>query len=258
MEGSESAPRLEAPVALGGVSRPDAHPFARLIALLNRVAATAWFAYGSIVALQAKLIWGIWLYRDLPNGDTAYYFQGASQWADGLHIKSVYAPLYQVYYGSLRWLFPDPYAVTIVHRVILVLGVAVLVLAVLRRLLPAGLAWLLTAWWICMPIHYDPLYEIHLFAFALTLTAVLVAAAKPSLWGRSAVLGVLLGTTVLVRFETVVATVVWALAWGGYEIWRRGSHPSPPPARRVVAAFAIPVLAVAAVVTIGLALWSSQ
>jgi hypothetical protein len=170
----------------------------------------------------------------------------------------VYAPLYQVFYGSLQWLFSGPYAVTIAHRVILVMAVAVLVVAVFRRLLPPGIAWLLSVWWVCLPIHYDTLYEVHLFAAALSLTAVLLALRWKGLAMRSAVLGILLGTTILVRFETIFAAIVWAAAWIAYEVWRRRHKGEDAPSpRRLAAAFAAPLAVVGVLVAVGLALWTS-
>src|SRR6476661_1457842 len=135
MEGSKSAPRIEQPIPQ--LSLPVRRwRWREVVSRLEAAATSPWFAYGTISVLQAKLIWGIWLYRDFPNGDTAYYFRGASQWAHGLHISSVYSPLYQIYYGAFEWFLSGPYAVTIVHRIILVFAVSLLVVAVLRRLLP--------------------------------------------------------------------------------------------------------------------------
>ena len=52
------------------------------------------FAYGSLLALQAKVMWGIWRFKDLRAGDTAYYFVQASRWAEDLRPSPVGSSLY--------------------------------------------------------------------------------------------------------------------------------------------------------------------
>src|SRR3954454_15472102 len=107
---------------------------------LDRVACSAWFAYGSIFLLQSKLLWGIWDHLDLSSGDTSYYFVAASGWSSSLDVNPVHYPLYTVPWGSLMWLVHEPYAVTILHRVLIALGASLIVLAVLRRLLSPRIA----------------------------------------------------------------------------------------------------------------------
>ena len=41
------------------------------------------FAYGSLLALQAKIVWGVWNWKDLTAGDTSSYFVGASTGRSG-------------------------------------------------------------------------------------------------------------------------------------------------------------------------------
>jgi len=46
-----------------------------VVGRLDRVAGSAWFAYGSILLIQAKVLWGIWEHRDLTAGtDATNYF----------------------------------------------------------------------------------------------------------------------------------------------------------------------------------------
>ena len=50
------------------------------------------------------------------------------------------------------------YTILILHRMLIVLALAVLVLALMRRLLPPGIAWMAAAWWVVLPIDFnDPL-----------------------------------------------------------------------------------------------------
>jgi hypothetical protein len=219
---------------------------------LARLAASPWFAYGSILAIQSKVLWGIWTYRDLTPGDASYYFVMASRWADHFLVAPAYYPLYNVFWGSLKWVVPDPFAVTILHRVLIVLGTTALLLAVLRRLLTPGIAWTLALWWAVLPANYDVLFEIHLFSVLVGLAIVLIALRWPGLAGRAAVFGLLLASALLVRNEYIVAAFVFGAAWLGYELWRvrRGTA---PPWRTLAAAGAIPLLSFA--ILFGLVSW---
>ena len=215
--------------------------FAAVRARLEMIADSRWFAYGSILLIQAKLLWGIWLYRDLTNGDTASYYRSASLWASDLQIEWAFSPLYNIFYGSLKWLVPDAYDVTILHRVIIVVAASLLVLAVLRRLLPPGIAWVMALWWTLLPINYDIVYEVHLFAVLPTLLAVLVALHFSGFYMRAAVLAILVVSGTLVRTEIIVAAVAWAAVWIGYEVWTRRRTLLAVPRAKALAAVAIPV-----------------
>ncbi len=216
------------------------------IGRLDRLAGSAWFAYGSISLIQAKVLWGIWEHRDLTSGDTTHYFVDASRWTHGLHLDPIWSPLYAFLWGSLRWVFDDPYTTTILHRVLIVFTATLLVLAVLRRLLSPGIAWALAVWWAILPINYDVLYEIHLFALLPELLAVLIALTWSGLRMRAGVFAVLLASTILIRNEVAVALAVWAAAWIAYEVRlrRRGEGTEP---RRLAAAAGLPILAIGAV-----------
>jgi hypothetical protein len=219
---------------------------------LARIAASPWFAYGSILAIQSKVLWEIWTYRDITPGDASYYFVMASRWADHFLVAPAYYPLYNVFWGSLNWVVADPFAVTILHRVLIVLGTTALLLAMLRRLLTPGIAWALALWWAVLPSTYDVLFEIHLFSVLVGLAIVLVALRWSGLAGRAAVFGLLLASALLVRNEYIVAAFVFAAVWLGYEIWRvrRGTA---PPWRTLFAAGAIPLLSFA--ILFGLVSW---
>src|SRR4051794_25851635 len=143
-------------------STPAARSLAGAAALFDRIAASAWFAYGSVFLIQAKVLWGIWHYRDLTNGDTAEYFADASRWAHSLQVNPLWSPLYKVVWGWTLWIVPDPYPSIVVQRILIALVATLLVLAVLRRFLSPGIAWGLAVWWAILPVNYDPLYELHL------------------------------------------------------------------------------------------------
>lgn len=226
--------------------RPRAHS---VVSRLERIAGTAWFAYGSILLIQAKVLWGIWQFRDLSAGDTSDYFVFANAWTDHLKVEPLFSPLYTAFWGSLRWFISDAYAVTLVHRIIIVFAVTILVLTVLRRLLAPGIAWALAAWWAILPTNYDTLNEVHLFALLPILVAALVALNHSGLRMRATVFGILLGSAVVVRNEIVVAAVVWLLLCIAYE-WRERRQRSPGNTSialsRILWGFGIATLAVVA------------
>jgi hypothetical protein len=212
---------------------------------LDRLAGSAWFAYGSIVLIQAKVLWGIWEHRDLtPGTDATNYFVQASRWTHHFQLDLLWSPLYDLLLGSLRWLVDNPYAATVLYRVLIVFAATLLVLAVLRRLLTPGIAWALAVWWAILPINYDVLYEVHLFALLPELIAVLIALTWTGLRMRAGVFAALLAATVLVRNEVAVALVVWTFAWGLYEIRarRRGAGTDAP---TLALAAGVPVLIIA-------------
>jgi uncharacterized membrane protein SirB2 len=185
------------------------------VARLDRVARSAWFAYGSIFLVQARVLWGIWRYRDLSGGDSSNYFVYATAWTHHRLVDPLFSPLYSVFWGSLRWVIDDQYAATIAHRVVIALAVTLLVLAVLRRLLSPGIAWALAAWWAILPVNYDTLNEVHLFSLIPILVAALVALRYTGPGMRGAVFGILLGGAVLQRNEILVAALIWLILCAG-------------------------------------------
>jgi hypothetical protein len=198
------------------------------------------------------VLWGIWTYRDLTPGDDSAYFVMASRWADHLLVSPAYYPLYNVFWGSLLWFVHDAFAVSILQRVLIVLGTTALLLAVLRRLLTPGIAWALAVWWAVLPVNYDAIYEIHLFGALAGLAIALVAMRWSGLAARATVFGLLLASALLVRNEYIVAAVVFGAIWLGHEIWRFRNGLRTPP-RTLAAAALIPVVAFAAL--IGLVSW---
>ncbi len=226
--------------------------FARAAGLFNRIAVSVWFAYGSILLIQSKLLWGIWAHRDLTAGDTSSYFVTASRWMHSFDVTASWSPLYMVSWGSLRWLIHDPYASTIVIRVLITLAASLLVLAVLRRLFSPGIAWALAVWWAIVPVNYDVMYEVHLSVLLPLLAAVLIALTWTGLRMRAAVFAVLLATAVLLRNEAAVPLAVWTVAWISYEV-RVRRQGAGVPIRTLIYAAGIPIAAVALVMTSALA-----
>lgn len=178
-----------------------------------------WFAYLTLGLLQLKVIWGDWLYRDLPFGDTSSYFVRAYGWYSDFVVNIVWSPLYTAFYGSLLYLSPDVYLITTLHRFIIVFVVTFLVLAVMRQLLPPGLAWLISAWWAILPTYFNILYEVHLFAIIPVLVACWLISFRPTPWARGSAVAVLLTASLLVRNELSSATIILTAICLGWEIW---------------------------------------
>ena len=97
---------------------PDIHPqqdpnsqVSRLAvwtgSLLERLLAAPWLSYLLIAALQFKVIWGIWIWRDMTGGDTSSYFRAATLWSQSLTTNPVWSPLYTAFYGTVHMLTED-------------------------------------------------------------------------------------------------------------------------------------------------------
>ena len=81
-----------------------------------------WVAYTLLLALQLKVIWGMWAVRDITSGDTSGYFASAWRWFAEGHLNIAWSPLYCALYGSLLHINSDPVWATVAHRVIIVVA----------------------------------------------------------------------------------------------------------------------------------------
>jgi hypothetical protein len=158
--------------------------------------------WAGILLVSAKVLWGFWD-RDLTIGDTAYYFIQAVRWSQSGQSNIVWSPLYTSYFGFMDGLFPDARASVLLHRTVLVLATTLLAAWSARRFLGPTLAFIVAVWWVALPIHYDTLYEIHLFGSIIAMAAVAVCSFESS-W-RLPLLVALYGVvTVLLRNENIV------------------------------------------------------
>jgi hypothetical protein len=209
---------------------------------------TAWFSYVTILLLQLKLVWGIWLFRDLTSGDTSSYFLGAAEWVRNGKGPITWSPLYTLFYGILLKISNDAYISTILHRMIIVLVLAIVVLAVMRQLLPPGYAWLAAAWWVILPIDFNSLYEVHLFTVIPILLAFLAILWQPGPWGRGFGIAALLVSGILMRNELLIPAGLFAAICLGWELrrLRQGDQATPGTGR----AYAIPVAAAVLLISV--------
>lgn len=201
-------------------------------------------AYLTIALLQLTAVWGMWERRDTTRGDTVMYFDHAYAWFDHRGDNIIWSPLYTTFYGSMLYVSRDPATATLLHRLVIVFTATLLVLAVLRRVLPAAMAWLVAAWWAVLPIQFDTLYEVHLFAVIPVLACWWLAAVRDTSWNRGAALAVLAASAVLVRNELGVAAALfaWVCLWREWLALRSGA--AGERARRAAlaaAAYALPL-----------------
>ena len=209
------------------------------------------FAYAAIAALQLRLIWNVWKFKDLTSGDTSSYFSDATWWTHGLHDNILWSPLYTDLWGTLLAIFGNVYTTLMVHRVAIVLCAALLVLALMRRLLGPSLGLLVAVWWTVLPPDFNVEYEAHLFSFLPLVVAVLVLARSQSSYARGAVLGLLLAETVLLRNEQIITTVLLVAA-----IVVAERRTTPQPSRTYLRAYGVPLLIAA--LLIGGSYWRSE
>ena len=176
---------------------------------LSPSSSITWFALLALL-LCTKVLWGYWT-RDLTSGDTSWYFVPAVAWAYSHQVDIVWSPLYTAYYGSWWSLLQDAVAATFAHRLMLILVSTALVAWLALLTLPRILALVLVVWWIALPIHYDTLYEVHLFGALPLIVMGVVAFAAPARWRYPLWLGLAMVAMALVRNEYVV--VLLALAY---------------------------------------------
>ena len=201
------------------------HLRTKLTSLPANLASSAWFAYATLFLLQFKVVYGMWFFRDMPAGDTSSYFTYSAFFHNTFRDEIAWSPLYTMFYGSLLNFSHDAYIVTILHRLIIIFIVSLFVLALMRRLLPPSIAWLIAVWWVITPVNFDLLYEVHLFGTIPTLIVYLVALHKPNMWMRGLALGLFLLSAFLMRNELFIATGLWfgiCLIWEVYRARKQG------------------------------------
>ncbi|NJR64235.1 MAG: hypothetical protein HC772_01140 [Leptolyngbyaceae cyanobacterium CRU_2_3] len=209
---------------------------------LQQIANRPIVAYFILALLQIKVVWRIWDYKDLATGDTSSYFLTAYSWYKYFVSDIVWSPLYTSFYGTFLNIFSDVYAATILHRLVIVFTATLLILAVLRRLLPPTIAWMIAAWWAILPINFDTLYEVHLFAIIPSLAACLLILSNSAPWARGGAIGIMVATTVLVRNELSLATVAIGCICIAWEVWQYRSDERKLPIRTYLLSYGLPIL----------------
>jgi hypothetical protein len=192
----------------------------RCATLGNEPSGTAILLAALVFVLATKLLWGYWE-RDLTFGDTSALFADAVRWHLDGQINIVWSPLYTAYFGSSLGITENAVAATLLHRVGLILISTGLVAWLGFLTLPRILALLLVVWWIALPIHYDTLYEVHLFGALPILVMALVSFLAGERWRGPLLLSIALIGTFLIRNEYVLVVGVLA-ALAGFNLLRKG------------------------------------
>ena len=210
----------------------------------------AFLSYAVILAVAGKTVWGMWIYRDLTAGDTSSYFRKALDWFRHFEVNFLWSPLYTAFYGQTLFATHSAYGATNLHRIIIVIAAAVGVLALMRGLMSPGIALLIALWWTILPINFDTLYEVHLFALLPMLIVLIVASSGTAPLQRGVILALLAGITVLVRNEYAVALILFAVFCLLEELVQPfGRDPETAGwSKRRIAGYATPLLLVAAVI----------
>jgi hypothetical protein len=238
------------PPAASSLAAPPASgpPSARtLLAGAEAALANPLLAYSAIVALQLRVVWNVWRYKDLTPGDTSSYFLDAAGWAHSLRDNIVWSPLYTDLWGTVVALVGNVYVAAMIHRLAIVCGATVLVLALMRSLLGPTVGLLVAVWWALLPPNYGVQYEVHLFGLLPILAAALLAVRKSQRAPLGIVLAVLIGTTLLVRNELLIATAIVTGAIAVHELRVRSK--THPRASGYLRSYAVPLLAVSLLVS---------
>jgi hypothetical protein len=217
-----------------------------VLAASRRTVAWPVVSYALVIALQVRVLWDVWRFKDLIPGDTAGYFLDALSWAHGVHDDIVWSPLYTDFLGTFVAVVRPTYAALMAQRVTIVLIASVLVLALMRALVGPAIGLLIAAWWVLLPPNFNVEYEVHLFGLIPVLVAALVVARRPGRGALGIALAVLLGATILLRNELLIATVIVAGAVLVRE--RRARRAGHAPSSALIRAYGIPLAVVALLV----------
>jgi hypothetical protein len=188
---------------------------------LTRIGGSALFGYLSLFVLQAKVLWGVWQNWDLPLWDGATYFIYARQVASSLVFPPVtWSPAFAAYYAFFHTTFNSagPFVVYVAHRGVTLFLVLGLLYSLLRAVLPASVAWLLTACSIVLSAGLTNVFVVHVFLLIPLLVAYRAALLNSSYRNSIIILGLLVAS--LVRLEFVLALILVSLLLLGLD-WRR-------------------------------------
>ena len=183
----------------------------KLTARLSMIAGSALLGYLSLAALQLKVVWGGWTQWDVPLWDGATYFIYGRHVATSLIFPPLeWSPAFAGYYALFQWLFGGwgPLAVYFAHRVVTLLLVVWLLYALLRSLLPAFTAWLVTAIYIGFQVGLNNYFVVHLFVLIPLLIAYRASLSTSALGRNFMLIGLLTAAFVRSEFFLSVALVL--------------------------------------------------
>ena len=212
--------------------------------------------YAALSALFINIIWLSWKYVDLTSGDTSAYYITARRFSTDLTCNIAWSPIYTSLLGAFHWINPDPYFAVLGHRILILATITVLIFEIARRIMDPWVAWFVTAWWLCLPINFHSLYEVHLFAVIPILIFWLILTCRQTPRARGWALGVLLTAMFLVRNEFLIPLAIFSLASLGYDIFKPERIEGKVAWGKYAQAYGIPVLL--SLLLIGTTYWRSS
>jgi hypothetical protein len=172
-----------------------------------------WLGALVLLVLQARTLGAAWRGWDLPLWDWPIYYDGARRVVRSLSVPHLdWAPLYSVYLAPFNLVFGDdnPLGEYVAQRIVVQLGLAVVMLWMLRRIVHPLIALILSAWFASMVCVATDGYVAHTFALLPIVAALGLSTCKDSLRMIGVPVAVILAA--LVRLEFVLGLVV-VVAW---------------------------------------------
>jgi hypothetical protein len=180
---------------------------------LNRLLAHPLFGAATLLAIQARFLWGSWHNWDLPLWDGSVYYINGRTLLTTFHFPSLeWSPLFAIYYAAFQAFIGrlGPFLTYYAHRIATQALILLLLYWLLRKFLHPLTAWILGAYFILLWVPVANPYVVHNFILIPMLAAYLIALYP----GRSAQ-GMILATLLLaclVRTEMILALLAYGLS----------------------------------------------
>ena len=180
---------------------------------LNRLLAHPLFGAATLLAIQARLLWGSWHNWDLPLWDGSVYYINGRTLLTSFHFPSLeWSPLFAIYYAAFQAFIGrlGPFLTYYAHRIATQGLILLLLYWLFRKLLGPLTAWIMGAYFILLWVPVTSPFVVHNFILIPLLAAYLIAL-HPGRSARGLILAALL-LACLVRSEMVLAL----LAYGSF------------------------------------------
>ena len=183
-----------------------------LVQNINRLLAHPLFGAATLLAIQARFLWGSWHNWDLPLWDGSVYYTNGRTLLTTFQFPSLeWSPLFAIYYAAFQAFLGSlgPFLTYYTHRIATQALILLLLYWLLRKLLHPLTAWILGAYFILLWVPVTNPYVIHNFILIPMLAAYLIAL-HPGRYTQGLILAVLL-LACLVRSEMLLALLVYGL-----------------------------------------------
>jgi hypothetical protein len=179
---------------------------------MSRLLAHPLFGAGTLLAIQARFLWGSWHNWDLPLWDgSVYYINGRTLLSTFQFPSLEWSPLFAIYYAAFQAFLGrlGPLLVYYTHRLATQAILLLLLYWLLRKMLHPLTAWMLGAYFILLWVPVTNAYVVHNFILIPMLAAYLFAL-HPGRTSQGLVLAALLLAS-MVRTEMLLALVAYVL-----------------------------------------------